>query len=218
MPTASDEKAKDLYQSIMTEAMIRAFSVNTATKTPTTIPQALIREYCFLQLRMLCELIALGCLVAHGDVTQTKYFQKAYKADDILERLGKLHPDFYPFPFKPIFEPPSAKDPSGSITLTELTDDYLKKEELIQLYAKCGSVLHKGSLRRLLALKMTPEENPYHEITFWGQKLLNLLTAHRISRIGYRFHFLAFLNLTAPGSDQATIQVAIIESAPPKQP
>jgi hypothetical protein len=74
----------------MTEVMIRAFSINTATKTPTTIPQALIREYCFLQLRMLCELIALGCLVAHGDITKTKYFQKAYKADDILERLGKL--------------------------------------------------------------------------------------------------------------------------------
>jgi hypothetical protein len=95
MPTKSDEAAKDLYQSIMVEVMIRAYSINTATNTPTTIPQALIREYCFLQLRMLCELIALGCLVAHGDITKTKYFQKAYKGDDILQRLEKLHPDFF---------------------------------------------------------------------------------------------------------------------------
>jgi hypothetical protein len=41
---------------------------------------------------MLCELIALGCFVAHGDIEATKAssFQKAYKADDILKRLARL--------------------------------------------------------------------------------------------------------------------------------
>lgn len=214
MPTASDEKAKDLYQSIMTEVMIRAYSINSATRTPTEIPQPLIREYCFLQLRMLCELIALGCLVAHGDITKTKYFQKAYKADDILQQLEKLHPDFYPYPFKPLFSPPGPGAAAGGITLQDMDADYLKKEELIELYAKCGSVLHKGSLRRLLAINVTPQADPYREISMWGQ--LNLLSVHRISRIGNRFHFLAFLNLAASGSNQATIQVAIAESPPQK--
>jgi hypothetical protein len=200
----------------MVEVMIRAHSINTATNAPTTIPQALIREYCFLQLRMLCELIAIGCLVAHGDITKTKSFQKAYKADDILQGLQKLHPDFFPYPIKPIFAPPSPSAPAGGITLHDIDAGYLKKDELIQLYAKCGSILHKGSLRRLLAINMTSEPEPYREISFWGQKLLNLLSAHRISRIGNRFHFLAFLNVNAPGSDQATVQVAIAESPPQK--
>ena len=129
MPTASDEKAKDLYQSIMTEVMIRTYSINTATKTPTEIPQALIREYCFLQLRMLCELIALGCLVAHGDITKTKYFQKAYKADDILKRLEDLHPSFYPYPFKATIRSPSPGDP-GEIKMEDVDFDYLKKDRI----------------------------------------------------------------------------------------
>src|ERR1700731_3310032 len=103
MPTKADEAARDLYQSIMVEVMIRAFSINVATTTPTEIPQALIREYCWLQLRMLCELVALGCLVAHGDIAKSKYFQKEYKADDFLQALEKLHADFYPYPFNPIF-------------------------------------------------------------------------------------------------------------------
>jgi hypothetical protein len=207
MPTKSDEAAKDLYQSIMTEVMIRSYSINSATKAPSGIPQPLIREYCFLQLRMLCELIALGCLVAHGDITKTKYFQNAYKADDILQRLEKLNPDFYPYPFKPTFLPPSPSHPGGELRMEDIESDHLKKNDLIKLYAKCGSVLHKGSLRNLLAINMTPEPDPHREISFWGQKVINLL--HRISRLGDRLHFLAFLNLTAPGSNQATIQVAI---------
>lgn len=214
MPTARDERAKDLYQSIMTEVMIRAYSINVAATTPTVIPQALIREYCFLQLRMLCELIALGCLVAHGDIANTKYFQKeAHKADDIIKRLEKLHANFYPRPIKPTFVPPSPGF-SGAIGIADADTDWLRKEELIKLYAKCGSMLHKGKLRNLLAVKMTPEERPYQEAIAWAQKILNLLSAHTISRVGNQFHFLAFLSLVPP--DQATIQVAIIENPQPK--
>jgi hypothetical protein len=212
MATKADEASKDLYHSIMEEVMIRAFSINTAIKTPIRIPQSLIREYCYLQLRMLCELIALGCLVAHGDITKTKYFQKAYKADDILQQLGKLHPNFYPTPFKPIFTPPTATDPKGALGIAPTNADHLKKDELIKLYAKCGSVLHKGGLRRLLKIDITLKPNPYRDVVFWAQKLINLMTAHRMSRIGNRLHFMAMLNLTAPDSDQANVQVFLVEN------
>jgi hypothetical protein len=52
----------------------------------------LLREYGFLQLRMLCELIALGCLVAHGDIEETKapVLQNEYKAGVIVKRLERL--------------------------------------------------------------------------------------------------------------------------------
>jgi hypothetical protein len=213
MPTQADEKAKDLYQSIMTEVMIRAYSINVAVATPTTIPQPLIREYCFLQLRMLCELIALGCLVAHGDITKSKNFQKAWEADKIIKQLEKLHANFYPRPINPTVVPPS-RDFPGGITITDSTADWLKKEELIKLYARCGSILHKGRLRNLLTIKMNPEENAYQEPIMWGQKILNLLHAHMISRVGNHFHILASLRLIPP--DQASIQVAIAENPQPK--
>ena len=88
MATKRDEEALALYIRLMEEVKGRAFSINAITHSPIQIGPPLIREYCFLQLRMLCELIALGCLVAHGDIANTKYFQRdAYKADDIMRRL-----------------------------------------------------------------------------------------------------------------------------------
>jgi hypothetical protein len=212
MPTKDDEVAMNLYKSIMEEVKIRALSINTATNVPNGLPQPLIREYCYLQLRMICELVALCCLVAHGDITKTKYFHKAYKADDILKRLEELHPDFFPYPVKPTITPPSPSSP-GSIQLEDVATDYLKKEELIRLYGKCGDVLHKGNLRRLLSPQKSSPNNPYREITEWGQKMLNLLSCHRISRVGKQFHWLALLQVDAIGGG---VQIAIAESPEPK--
>jgi|SRR5882724_2304781 len=63
-------------------------------------------EFCYLQLRMLCELIAVGCLVVHGDVEGTKGLCKVWAADKVMKRLEKLHPDFYPHPMVFTFPKP----------------------------------------------------------------------------------------------------------------
>jgi hypothetical protein len=206
MPTKNDEAARDLYLSIMEEVKIRAFSINAATNVPNALPPPLIREYCFLQLRMLCELVALGCLVAHGDIKETKAkdFQKAYKADDILRRLEELHPDFYPVPVTPTFG-------QNSLNIEPIESGYLTKRELVTLYGKCGDVLHKGNLRRLLKPKMPTRTDFFADINEWGQKMLNLLSAHRITRIGGRFLFITFLQVDKLGG---VVQVAIAESPP----
>jgi hypothetical protein len=47
---------------------------------------------------MLCELIALSCLVAHGDIQLPRQLRKAYAADDMLKQLEALHPNYYPRP------------------------------------------------------------------------------------------------------------------------
>jgi hypothetical protein len=62
MPTQTDLDAAKVYTSIMEEAKFRALSINTLTRSQIALPVSLLREFCFLQLRMLCELIALGCL------------------------------------------------------------------------------------------------------------------------------------------------------------
>jgi hypothetical protein len=51
---------------------------------------------------MLCELIALGCLIAHEDIaaTHTVTLQKAWSADKIIRRLENLHSNFYPHPIR----------------------------------------------------------------------------------------------------------------------
>jgi hypothetical protein len=47
---------------------------------------------------------------------------------------------------------------------------------------------------------MEPEPNPYREVVGRTQKLINLMTSHRISRKGNLLHFMAMLNLTAPAA------------------
>ena len=203
MPTQADLDAANVYTSIMEEAKFRALSINTFTGSQSAFPIALLREFCFLQLRMLCELIALGCLVAHGDIEETKAptLQKAHNAGDILKRLELLHPNFYPVPRNTVFGP-------GSVHLADYDREFLTKDDLMTLYGKCGDVLHRGSLRRLLNPKnqLPPD---FQDIQGWGQKILNLLSVHTIQRIGGNFLFLTVLEAPQVGGN---VLVSLAES------
>jgi len=100
-------------------------------------------EFCYLQLRMICELIALACLTAHGDIaaSHSKEFRKSRKADWIIKALENLHPNFYPAAGK------QHLDAAGKIIgRIKLTDGFLTKKELLQLYYECGQILHRGSI------------------------------------------------------------------------
>ena len=88
-------QALDDYSELMEEAKFRLSAMDTALGGQTGLPKGAIREYCFLQLRMLCELIALACLTAHGDL-ETSKLKGAYEADRIIRRLQRLHSEFYP--------------------------------------------------------------------------------------------------------------------------
>ena len=129
------------------------------------MPEVAVREYCFLQLRMLCELIALGCLTAHGDL-QTGKLKDEYKADKILSRLQQLHSDFYPY---------AATRTEAGI---ELRKDGFTKEELTKLYWKCGDVLHRGTVETLWSRKSGDAD--IEEIRTWKQKIEALLSHHTI--------------------------------------
>ena len=200
MPTHIDLKAAGVYTSIMEEAKFRALSINTLTGSQIALPPPLIREFCFLQLRMLCELIALGCLVAHGDIEETKTLQKSYRAADIVKRLEKLHHNFYPVPRKPIFSP-------GHLHMADYDGNFLTKDELLRLYGICGALLHKGNLRNLLNPQKPPSD--YQDIQHWGQNILNLLSFHTISRTGGNFHLVTALEAPQFGGH---VLVSVAES------
>ena len=88
------------YAAIMDEVKIRLDDINMLIGNRGGLAGHVVAESCYLQLRMCCELIALGCLVAHGDIeaTKSKGLQKVYSAEKIIQVLAKLHPDFYPEP------------------------------------------------------------------------------------------------------------------------
>ncbi len=165
--TQDDLNAMGLYQAILEEMKLRTLSISGSTANPGFLPSPVVRESCFLQLRMPCELIALGCLVAHGDIeaTRTTKLQKAWQADDILNALERLHPDFFPTPVVKTAIGP------GQLHFANRTPDFLTKQELLSLFQKCGRELHRGSVRSLMKPRM-PHQTNFPDINLWGQKIV----------------------------------------------
>ena len=95
MSPSKYREALDAYSGLMEEAKYRLQAMDAALIGITKLPRGAVVEFGFLQLRLLCELIAVGCLTAHGDLA-TGELRKAYEADKIIKRLQRLRPKFYP--------------------------------------------------------------------------------------------------------------------------
>lgn len=176
MVTQRQNAAIDLYSQIMEEIKARLSCVHQAAHSKTGLPNPAAREFCFLQFRMICELIALGCLTTHGDIEATTQLRDQYSAKNIIKALEKLHKNFYPFP--------STMETTGRHHhLTPLTDGFLTKKALLELNGKCGDILHRGSLEKLLSRKHATEAT-FDDIQKWAKQIATLLEVHSISLLG----------------------------------
>jgi hypothetical protein len=163
-------RALNSYSALMEEAKYRLLTIDTALEWSTGLPDGAVREYCFLQLRMLCELIALGCLTAHGDLQSGK-LKGRYEANKIIRGLQRLHPKFYPVA--------ATLTETGTRTAIELLEDgFFTKEELMKLYWKCGKVLHRGSFKALPSRRYS--DTDIEEIETSKKKIEVLLSCHTI--------------------------------------
>ena len=206
MVSTSDLGAKETYYSLMVEAKARAASINTFSNDQRGIPSPLVREYCVLQIRMLCEIIGLGCLVAHGDLIERgpKKLSKAFAPGEIFASLDRLHNDYFPVPISP------EKTATGWHMAEYIGGPPATKSDIGQIWARCGDILHRGSLKSLVKEK-NPVQNDFADVNEWGTKLMNLLSNHRIIRADRQ---IAFITLLAFGPD---VQVVISEATPAGQ-
>lgn len=163
----------------MTEVKARISAIDAITTGAAKFESPMAQEFCYLQLRMICELIALGCLIAHGDITetQTARFQREFSADRIVHMLQPLHDDFYPHPMGP-----STAIETGRHHFDEPPADYLSKDELRALVVKCGDAVHRGNARSLL--RGNRQLEPLAAIAMTTQRIANLLSIHRIMMAG----------------------------------
>lgn len=178
MATKSQVEAMNLYANLVAEMRLRIDIIQKATAGSTGLIAPLVKEFCYLQLRMLCELIALGCLVAHGDIKATTKLKGEWSAKEIIRRLGQLQPDFFPSPqiIKPSTNPAYINEIHGP---KGRNIDYLTKEELINLNGKCGTIVHRGSLKKLLSESVSIQLH-FPDIDAHLTKIRNLLRTHAI--------------------------------------
>jgi hypothetical protein len=168
-----------VYAGLLEEAKVRISAVEAVLNAQVILPSPIAHEFCFLQLRLLCEVIALGCLVLHGDIRAEGHarsirdgkLKKTWSAQLIIEELSNLHPSFYPFPTT------QEKLPVGFHLTPLKPQDYLTREDLIKLWNICGEHLHRGNLKKLLKSRMPTQFN-FPDISGWLKKIGALLSFH----------------------------------------
>ena len=163
------------YCSVMEEVkkrdlVIRAFLSNRSR----TLYKATTLECICLQFRKILELIALGSLVVNKHEF-SKYhsdFHRYWHGGRILNDLERINAEFYP---RPIKETPHA-GPNIKSDWTDIKTGYLTKRMFINVYEKCGKILHAdnpfGSRTDYSYYeKQAPE---------WLEKTIRLLNSHII--------------------------------------
>ena len=175
MSDSLPSSAVRLYCDLMEEVKRRTEVIQNVVHAQIPVPKIVGLELCYLQLRMICELIALSCLTVHGDVpaTKAKRLTKAYNADQIVKNLERLHPSFYPVPSRQIH------DQNGKVVeVIKILEPHLNKPELRLLYGECGDFLHRGNIEQIMKGRKMPE---LARMDGWVKKITTLLNHHQNS-------------------------------------
>jgi hypothetical protein len=193
--------AANCYADILNEAHVRIQIINALVTNGLGLPPPIVREFCFLELRMLCELIALGCLVAHGGISAVAAakIEKEYAADRIMHQLEGLHLNFYPHAVSMTFNP-------GHMHFDRVESGFLTRQELKELYRKCGDALHRGTLKKLKLWNDKTDPN-YQDIIGWTRRIINLLEQHHIASFDNLSHFICVLS-SADHENRAIVSIA----------
>ncbi len=204
----------DLYCGLMEEIKIRTKSIQTVMtgQMAPPFPGAIAREHCFVQLRMICEILAIGCVVVHNQTSAVKAFEKLWNAKDIMDRLEEMNPYSFPRPVK------IHRYPEGSpigFDIKPILPPALTKESLLKLYGRCGDALHRGHLRKIASINIPVGPINLDEINEAVQNLVNLLRAHQISSADYKNHYFCVME-NSPGGPPAIVTSVSDPHGPPR--
>lgn len=172
-----DTSSMPQYASLMKEIKLRvkvidhfSFGGGNAVFVPTTV------ECIYLQLRKVLELIAFGSLVANKKLYAEVHdnFAKHWNAKLLVQDLRRVNPNFYPRAIHEV----APEDPGRGNHFVD-RDDSLTEREFVELYERCGRILHADN-----PFGSKADWKQYREeIMSWRQKLLNLLNSHTIRLI-----------------------------------
>jgi hypothetical protein len=161
-----------LYLSLMNEARIRFDVISQVWDEQGRKPAHVVREICFLQMRVICEIVALGCLVAHGN--ESKKLSRLYEADKIISAMTRLTPNFYPTPV-------TIEKTGKNTKITGCAGrDHLTKTDLAKLWRESGNVLHLAPLAKVLKPQRHRPDD-LSDVAGWCKKLIALLENHFIT-------------------------------------
>jgi hypothetical protein len=204
----------DLYCGLMEEIKLRAYSIQNVIggKINPPFPGAIALEHCYVQIRMVCEIVAIGCIVIHNQTSAVDTFERLWSAKDIMNRLERLNPHFFPKAVAIV------RHPEGSqiaFDIHPVIPPVLTKAQFLTLYGRCGDALHRGHLRKITA-NVPARDVKLDEVIKMITGLVNLLRAHQISSADFKNHYTCLMENGPPGSPCAIITAVSDPNEPPQ--
>ncbi|QMW22209.1 hypothetical protein [Sandaracinobacteroides saxicola] len=153
-------------------------------------------EFCYLQLRKICECVALATLTCHRHLMQenVQTLESEWHAKNILKALLRDRPGCFPIAVR--FEPDAD---TGCRHLAPI-DEALSFKDFSEIYGRIGSRLHVRELRKILKNKLDPFE--LTELKGWHQSIVSLLNCHMIQLFENGAVLVAFLHI----GDERTVE------------
>lgn len=195
-----------LYANFMTEIKARSFVVevtlnnlveNADRNSPLAHAEA---EKAVLQVRFMCELVALASLAAHSTHGLSKDLLKSWHADRTFRLLKTINPLCFPAPVQ------MTPEPDGTTHLEVREAGALNAKGLESIYNSCGQLLHRGVIKHVL--QRTPRVYDLDKIFGWTNQIIGLLNNHIIMIQKHKGCFIARLG-TDPNDP---VQVAWAEA------
>jgi hypothetical protein len=191
-PLSREDRVK-VYLLIMEEIKTRLSVIRTIKAE--NLPFPIAREVCTLQLRHICELIAIGCLVVQGKLTAD--IAQEDNPIKIMRTLEEVVPHFFP--------QPAIITKDGNILDIEFNSKpkALTRKELETIWGQSGNYLHRLTVKRFFSKKSDPE-NPWEDIDSQIDKVEALLADHGIAILEPKTMYLVSL-VTENGHAAASV-------------
>lgn len=197
-----------MYAGLMEEVKDRIAAIDDAVSGKIALKPEYVADFCWLQLRKVCEAVALACLVAHGDIVTAKRADllKSWNSDKIIKGLADLAPDFFPLAVR------RSQIKAKHHHMDVAPAGFLTKDEFLTLVGLSGNALHRGDFRSL-SRRPQPVQKSHSEVVRWTQKIIDLLQEHRILFGEGPTVFYCVLNAADHGNS-VVVWVAEVENPP----
>jgi hypothetical protein len=171
LPTSKDERAR-AYLQVLFEVNARLEFLKSLKSS--NLPYGISREVCHLQLRHICELVAIGCLVVQGDYTSSAELSGEYNPQKVFRGLEKLYAGFFP-------QAASITTVNGNLDIhANANPAAMTRKEMETLWGKTGNYLHRLKIKNFFREEEAAESNFWPELDTYVMKLEALLNPHII--------------------------------------
>lgn len=177
------------YCALMLDVRTRNDAINAIISDPGAMPPRLVREFCYLQLRMIAELVALGCVVLHDQLpaAQVKRLRREYHPDKTLGLIEGYEPGFFPRAVDYIHEVAQ-----GHKEVVPIEPPVMTAGDLRRMWGRTGDVLHWGTVKKMR--EQTVVDPKHVDVRLMQRRFLDLLSVHFVMTAQETQPFICQLN------------------------